>query len=228
MPRVRRPTAAQDPALDIARHQLGQLSVATPYDIRRVLDETLQASPSTPRVRPIVSGTWGDGSFTAERSLVRALADLGLVDDATQVFTPTQSSFVTLGPFFLNDIPGTATTEMGLLYANTASAVNLGDSGENDFRMPVAGEVVAGFLMADSARTAGTATLRVRLDGSATVFGSNAVQLNASNTLRNSHAESTGLSFDAGALVGASLVTSGWTPTNGDATAFLVVRFRTP
>jgi hypothetical protein len=131
----------------------------------------------------------------------------------------------TIGPFHLNDVPGSATTEMPFLYFTAATAVSLGTTGassENELRMPAAGRVVAAFLNTDTARTAGTAILKVRINNVSTSFASDACVLDGTNTLRMSALDTTGLAFASGDRIGVAVTTASWTPA--DFTAFLVVR----
>jgi hypothetical protein len=140
----------------------------------------------------------------------------------------TLGSTVTLGPFHFPDITGSATQELSLLYFTAATAVSLGTTGassENDLRMPAAGKVIMAFLNTDTARTAGTATLQVRINNVSTAFASGGCVLNATNTRQASGMDLAGLAFAANDLVGVSVVTASWTPTTADVTAFIVVRF---
>lgn len=128
----------------------------------------------------------------------------------------------TLGPFYINDLPGTATTQAQLGFFNTAVAWN---QSTNEPRMPTAGRVVGAILVTDTARTAGTATLQVRVNGTPTAFASGGVVIDGTTTTSNSAfvAYENGVAFTAGQTVGAALVTSGWTPTTADATCWLLV-----
>jgi hypothetical protein len=129
---------------------------------------------------------------------------------------------VTLGPFHINDLPGTATTQATLGYFNTATALSRNG---NDMRISLAGRVVGLIINSDAARTAGTATARVRVAGVGTTFdGGNAV-LNAIRTQTNSSFVSfgNGVAFAANDLIGADVVTSGWTPTTADVNVYVVV-----
>lgn len=134
------------------------------------------------------------------------------------------ANYFTLGPVYENDMPADATTQMSAIFANTASAINL-DTGE--FYMPVAGEIVGIYAMVDANRTAGTATFTSYVNGTSFGFDGGAVcVIDATNTRRHSIHVGTGLGHDfaAGDRIGIQCVTSGWTPTNGDATAWIVVR----
>lgn len=129
----------------------------------------------------------------------------------------------TLGPFYINDLPGTATTQATLGYFNTATAVS---RNANDIKMARSGYVVGAFVVSDAARTAGTATVRVRVSGTDTAFDSGSVALDASNTTSDSSivASDLGVSFSSGQTLGVNVTTSGWTPTTADLSVWLLVQ----
>jgi hypothetical protein len=148
-----------------------------------------------------------------------------------QVLTRGASEFqnltlmtVTLGPFHINDLPGTATTAATLGYFNTATALS---RNANDMRMDRAGRVVGLIMTSDAARTAGTATARVRIAAAGTTFDGGSVQLNATTTTSDSSFVSygSGVAFTAGQTIGADVVTSGWTPTTANVNVYVVVMF---
>ncbi len=130
----------------------------------------------------------------------------------------------TLGPFFINDLPGTATTNAQVSFFNTGTAVSLLDRSP---RMPRAGRVVAIYMISDDNRTAGTAVARVTINGAGTAFDSGSVQLDGTNVNRDSAmvAYSSGVAFAAGNDVGLQVVSSGWTPTTANITLWMTVRF---
>lgn len=132
---------------------------------------------------------------------------------------------VTLGPFYINDLAGTATTQATLGFFNTATA--LSRNANADVAIQAAAHVVGLFVSSDAARTAGTATARVRIAGSGTTFNSGAVVLNATDTQSDSSmvAHSSGLAVTAGQKVGCDVVTSGWTPTTADIACWVVVSY---
>jgi hypothetical protein len=129
---------------------------------------------------------------------------------------------MTLGPFYINDLPGTATTQATLDYFNTATAQN---RNANDIYMERAGTVIGLIVTSDAARTAGTATVRVRVAGVATTFAADAVQLNATRTTSDSAFVDApaGVAFTAGQTIGVAVVTSGWTPTTANLRIQMVV-----
>lgn len=130
-----------------------------------------------------------------------------------------------IGPFVLNDIPGTATTQMPLMYMNTTTAVSQGGATQSDLIMNTAGRVVGAILITDNGRTAGSAILQVRIAGTPTTFDSDSVALDAGHTIRDSTflPYASGLAFAVTNSIGVALVTSGYTPTTGDALAWLIV-----
>lgn len=137
-------------------------------------------------------------------------------------FAPT----FTVGPFHINGTAGSATTELGLLYQTGASATGV-VSGSKSGRlvMPAAGKVIGAFLNSSQARTAGTATLKVGKNGADTTFASGGCALGAGATRNASAQDPAGLAFSSGDDLSVFVVTSGWTPTNADMVAWLVVRF---
>ena len=129
---------------------------------------------------------------------------------------------LTIGPFYINDAPGTATTQATLGYFNTATAVSR--SG-NDVRMERDGRIIGMIMTSDAARTAGTATARVRVNGTGAAFNGGAVALNATDTTSDSRfiSYASGVAFAAGDTIGAEVATSGWTPITANFALWLVV-----
>jgi hypothetical protein len=132
--------------------------------------------------------------------------------------------YETLGPFTRPDLAGTGTAALQVMFATSGTAFQLGTV---DPVAPRAGRVVGLHLIANDARTAGTATARVRINGSPTAFAADAVQLNGTTTQRDSAlvAYSSGLAFNAGNTLGIEVVTSGWTPTTADFVGWLTVKY---
>lgn len=134
----------------------------------------------------------------------------------------------TLGPFHLNDVPGTAVTGMTLEFFNTASATSIGTTGA--YYAPADGYICGAYLNSDASRTAGSAVLRPTINGTGQVmFGGNPT-LDATNALRHAMFNTRedallgpGITFTAGQRIGCELVTSGWTPITADVTALLVI-----
>lgn len=83
MPRYRPPSTGYDPRNDLARSHFRQHDIATPGELRRAIEDERRTNPSTPRVRPILTGSWADG--TAGHNLARILAELGLLIDQSEV-----------------------------------------------------------------------------------------------------------------------------------------------
>jgi hypothetical protein len=131
---------------------------------------------------------------------------------------------MTLGPFHINDLPGTATTQATILYFTAATAVA---KAGNDFVMDRAGRIIGVLITADAARTAGTATVRVRVNGTGAAFNAGACALTAApNTVSDSSFVSfaNGVSFAATDRIGMEVTTSGWTPTTADIQTLMVVQ----
>jgi hypothetical protein len=140
---------------------------------------------------------------------------------------PMLATFLpTLGPWFLNDVPGTATTEMKLAYMNTATAFSQGATNFNDLYMPSAGEIVGLWIVSDVARTAGTAKVQIRKNGTATEWLSGTVVLDGTNTTRFAAFDPGGgsLGFAAGDRLGLAVVSASWTPITANFLAYLMVR----
>lgn len=131
---------------------------------------------------------------------------------------------VSFGPFYLSDLPANGVFETYLSYATSPKLVEPGPPGTGDYVMPSAGYVVALFVTSDLARTAGTAEVRVRKNGTVLPFASGACSLNAAKPLRASAIDLAGFPVAANDAVGISIVTTGWAPTSGDIRARLVVR----
>lgn len=170
------------------------------------------------------------GELDAETFTLSDLTDVAIASAAQgQVLTRGASEFqnltlmtVTLGPFFINDMGGTTTTQATLGYFDSATTVA---RAVNDVRMDRAGRVVGLMMTSDATRTAGTATAAVRIAGAGTTFGGGAVQLNGTTTTSDSSFVSyaNGVAFTAGQTVGAQVTTSGWTPTTADLSLWVVV-----
>jgi hypothetical protein len=131
---------------------------------------------------------------------------------------------MTLGPFHINDLPGTATTQATILYFTAATAVA---KAGNDFVMDRAGRIIGVLITSDAARTAGTATVRVRVNGSGAAFNAGACALTAApNTVSDSSFVSfaNGVAFAAADRIGMEVTTAGWTPTTADIQTLMVVQ----
>ncbi len=128
------------------------------------------------------------------------------------------------GPFYINDLPASSSTDGAHGVFNTPTAVR---QTNRDPRMGSAGRVIGAWITSDDSRVTGTATVRVRRNGTATDFASGAVQLNATNVNRNSAIVpyASGVAFTAGSDVGLEIVTSSWSPTTANIVAFMMVQF---
>ena len=175
----------------------------------------------------------GDDSST-EDELHAALDDAGtlawrtLTTSATVIPADQISglgSYATFGPFSANDLAASATAALEAPFFNTATALSRSTP---DIYMPLAGEIVGIFAIADANRTAGTATIQVTVDGATQTFdGGQVCALNSFNTRRHSvmALRGDGESVNAGQRVALQVVTSGWAPTTANLTAWFTVRF---
>jgi hypothetical protein len=140
--------------------------------------------------------------------------------------TPTPVIYVaTLGPWYLNDVPATATTPMKLLHMNTTTAVS---QSSNGIRAGRVGEIVGMYVTSDASRVTGTLTLRANVGGVSTVFNGDAVQLGSSPTSRMSSIADPGAGVaiaSGGDELGIDVVTSGWSPITADVAAWMLVRY---
>ncbi len=140
---------------------------------------------------------------------------------ATGATGPIDLTF-TLGPFIAINLPGSATTQAQAIGPTAAGTFALTT---NDQRGPVAAHVVGLFITSNAARTAGTATARVRIAGSGAAFNAGSVALDATNTTSDADlvAPASGLAVTAGQTVGCEIVTSSWAPTTADVTCSVVM-----
>jgi hypothetical protein len=90
--------------------------------------------------------------------------------------------------------------------------------------MARSGSIVGLILVLDAARITGTATGRVRVNGSGAAFDGGSVLIDDSPTITNSafttHAG--GVAVSAGQTLGVEVTTSGWTPTTANVAAWVV------
>jgi len=131
---------------------------------------------------------------------------------------------VTLGPWMVSDIPGTATTQASLGFATTTTTFG---TTARDIRMPFNGSVVGMFMASNTARTAGTAIARLRIGGVDKAFNSGACALDGTNTTSDSSLMSGILAptFVSGETLGVNIQTSGFTPTTADLMVWVTVAF---
>ena len=191
----------------------------------------------------VLIGKRKDGSIDAIRvnGIAVQVGDVTLEDHATVLdfastyfsvtespdyeanISPLYTQMHTLGPFHLNDVPGTAATGLTLEFFNTATATGIGTTGS--YYAPAAGKILAAYLNSDASRTAGSAVLRPTVNGTGFVLGSGKPTLDATNAIRHSVAVpwASGIAFTAGQRISCELVTSGWTPIMANVTALLVI-----
>ena len=222
-------TSAGTPAE--GNHTHAQLHDAVTVSDTGSIDLTLTGQQiSAAAIFGTTAGTVAQGNHTHTTALddlsdvvITALAEgEALTHNGTNVVDAMHVNF-TVGPFYINDLPGTATTQATLNYYNTATASN---RSTNDPKMARSGRVIGAIITSDAARTAGTATVQVRVAGSATAFSSGACALDASNTTSDSEfvGYTNGVAFSAGNTLGAAVVTSGWTPITANVNVMLIVQ----
>ena len=130
-----------------------------------------------------------------------------------------------IGHWYLNDVPGTASTACGRAYFNTATAVSRSTNPERAGRVAY---IVGAKITSDAARTAGTATVKVLLNGASTAFDAGSVVLDGTRTTQDCSivVPSSGIAVTSGSdTIGVEVVTSGWTPTTADVTVELLVMY---
>lgn len=129
----------------------------------------------------------------------------------------------TLGPWYEDDIAGTATTAMKLLMFNTGTAVS---QTTNRIRAGRAGYIVGARITSDAARLTGTCTVEVDLSGVSTAFDAGGVVLDGTRTTQDASivTPGSGIRVASGSdTIGVNLVTSGWTPTTANAFVTLMM-----
>jgi hypothetical protein len=131
---------------------------------------------------------------------------------------------VTLGPFYINDLPATATTNATFNYYDTGTASSIGTNGS--YRMDRDCRVVGMFINSDASRTAGVAIAKPTVQGVAVDFAANTCDLDATNTQRDSAFVSwdDGVPVAAGDRLGAAVVTAGWAPITANIRIQIVVQ----
>lgn len=144
-------------------------------------------------------------------------------DTATSKFIDQWVYTGWIGPWRKNDIPGTATTALAKLYFNTATAVSQNTNPERAGRVAY---IVGAKITSDAARTAGTATVKVLINGASTAFDAGSVVLDGTRTTQDATivAPSAGIAVTSGGdTIGVEVVTSGWTPTTANIQVDLLV-----
>lgn len=133
--------------------------------------------------------------------------------------------YVTFGPFYLADVPATATTVLTAAFMNTVTAFS---QSTMDVYMPRNGEIVGIFAQTDANRTAGSITMGIQVNGVTQTFDAGGLcVIDASNTRRHGvmALDGDGEDFLAGTRVTLTAITSSWAPTTADLTAWFTVRF---
>lgn len=128
--------------------------------------------------------------------------------------------------YYLNDVAtSTSNQQMTLAQFTTSTAVSR--AATNDYIVRANAHVIGAFLVTDAARTAGTATLQVRINGTGTAFCSGGVALDATNTVSDSCMvlPASGLALTSGQSIGCEVDTASWTPTSADFQCAIVLSF---
>jgi hypothetical protein len=140
-----------------------------------------------------------------------------------------QRPILTVGPFYINDLPASATTQATQAFFNTATAVSR--SNINPV-MPLAGRVVGISVTTDDSRVTGTATARIIINGTGAAWNSGSVVINGTSVFRAANliawAAAEDYAFNAFDAVGLEVETSSWSPTTANLTGFLFVQLEAP
>lgn len=186
-----------------------------------------------------------DADLTAEQSLAAlgtgivknttATGVLSIAVDGTDYSSPghthpatdltTVKYVVTYGPYFINDLPGTATTQAKLAMFDTATTVLMTTREIQSGRL---GEIIGLSIVSDAPRTAGTATVRILLSGVDTAFDGGSVVLDATFTAQKSGFVAAGAGVaisSSSARIGVNVTTSGWTPITANVAVWVHVMY---
>lgn len=207
-------------------------NLVTDLGNKQGLDATLTALAGLNTTAGIVAQT-GTDAFT-KRSIAVSGAGIsvangsGSAGDPTLSLTDPYAYTVTLGPWYAFNVAGTATTTMLLKYLSGSTTVS---STATTIRAGRVGEIVGMFLVANDARTAGTAILKPTIGGSPSSFASDAVVLDGSTATQMTQfvAPGGGVAIASGGnQLGCQIVTSGFTPAASvEMIAWMVVRYLT-
>ncbi len=127
---------------------------------------------------------------------------------------------VTLGPFYVNDLPASTSRAASLGYFDSPTTLTQNSYG---VKMRRAGRLVGIMIIADADRVSGTATAMIRVSGSPSTAMTAA--LDGSNKRSNSvFSLSDGATFAAGQFIGANIVTADFAPVTANAQVWLTVR----
>lgn len=177
----------------------------------------------------IVVQEWDGNPMGAPSRIIFPSGTLSWDEDRREMLyeeTPDQIIYaVTLGPWYLNDVPASATTAAKLLMFDTTTTVK---QTTNTIRAGRVGEIVGLYVVSDAARTAGTLIVRPSVGGVTTAFDGDAVMLDSSPSTQMSQlvAPGDGIAIASGGdQLGIDIVTSGWAPTTANVSAWMVVRY---
>jgi hypothetical protein len=149
-------------------------------------------------------------------AVTKTQVSLGNVDNVSVL---NHGIDVMVGPFYANDLAASADVEGQLAFFNTATALSRSGNG---VRMGRAGRFMGILVSVDAARTAGSLTVRPRING----FPETAITavIDGTNTTSNSTFSTSGNTFPSSATIELSFLTASWGPTTANATAWAVVR----
>jgi hypothetical protein len=199
---------------------------------KQPLDATLTAVAGLNTTAGLVAQT-GTDTFT-KRSIAVSGSGIsvsngsGASGDPTLSLADPYAYMVTLGPWYAFDVAGSATTTMVLKYLASSTTVS---STASTIRAGKVGEIVGMILVANAARSGGTAILKPTIGGSPSSFASDAVVLDGSTTTQMTQyvAPGGGVAIPSGGnQLGCQIVTSGYTPAGSvEMIAWMVVRYLT-
>ena len=155
---------------------------------------------------------------TGKRNVQLGLATINSLDVVNSVSASRFNGplLCAWGPFTISDIPGTATTDLnhGVLGPGAGGGIPR-------LPCPVSGRVIGISVRGSAARTAGTATFQLNLNGTTT----SAMQavIDGTNTTTRSFWDTIGPLVSAGQTLGVTVTTSGFTPTTADYSVMLFV-----
>lgn len=167
------------------------------------------------KVTLVDGGAAGDFTVTGITTADR-LAFVGLFETKASIATLSDltAEFAITGANTINNTGGTATTNDQLMVVWEDADAGADSLAITEAVIPWEFEVVGVAVTSTEARTAGTLTADVTIDG--TVTGLQAI-LDATNTTRDTGTQPRGTDVgSAGSRVGVKLTTSSWTPVSAD------------
>lgn len=221
---MKRPPRIIDPIQRVRDVAANRLGVRTQRDYDQRDDYVARRSRSaTLSIRDEGSLMTGEASAIDFVGAGVAVAQDGYTTTVTVGGASSTEIDVTLGPFYIDDLAGTSAQQAQLGMFNAPTALS---KTTTDLKIQKAGTIIGALIVSDDARTAGTATVKVRINGANTTFDGGSVVLDGTNTLSDSSfvAVSSGVAVVAGDTVGANVTTSGWTPTTANVSVWLVLR----